>query len=196
MATDITAFPIQNLKTTELTTASTLDGTEAVDVVQSSTTRQTTIADIQTYISEQRKGFAQYYMVGNSTVTSISTTGVFVKVAGTTTQGEAPDNFNLTDNRATYTQSTTAKFKVTGLLTFTSGGNNSIEVRVAKNGVTQARGTQAVETGGSGNAENVVVKDVVELSSATDYIEIFVANATDTGDVTVVDLMVVIERLA
>lgn len=195
MATDITAFPIQNLKTTELSSASTLDGTEQIDVVQLSTTKKATIADILTYIQTESRGFAQYYMTGNATATTISVAGTFYKIAGTTLQGQAPDNFNLTDNRATFTQATTQKFKVTAVLSFNAGNNQTVQVRVAKNGATQARSTQEVTTSGSGNAENMVVKDVVELSSATDYVEIFIANSGATTNITVVDLMVLIEKL-
>lgn len=195
MATDITAFPIQNKKTTELTTASTLDGTEQIDVVQSSTTKKTTIDDVNTYVSTQARGFAQYYMTGNSTATTVSVASTFYKIAGTTSEGQSPHNFNLTDNKATYTQSTTDKFKVTAVLSLTAGNNEDIHIRVAKNGSTQARSNQEIKTAGSGDATNLVVKDVVELSSATDYVEIFIANDSSTTDITVVDLMVIIERL-
>lgn len=47
MATDITAFPIETKKISELATASTLDGSETLTIVQSSSSKKATIDQIQ-----------------------------------------------------------------------------------------------------------------------------------------------------
>src|SRR5574343_207598 len=45
---------------------------------------------------------SQYYMVNNTTATTIATTNTFVKILGTTTSGLFVERFSLANNRATY----------------------------------------------------------------------------------------------
>jgi len=194
MASNLTAFPLTAKKLSELASKSTLAGTEVLQIVDSGTNKKTTVADINSYVDEQSKGLAQYYMVGNSTATTISATSTFYKIAGTTSQGITPDNFTLADNKATFTGSASTNFKVTAVLSLTAGNNQDIDLRIAKNGTTQARSHQEVTTSGSGSAQNIVVKDIFTLTT-NDYIELFVANNTSTTNITVIDLNVIIEKL-
>jgi hypothetical protein len=194
MANDLVNFPLAAVKLNELSTKSILDGNEVLQVVDGSTNRKTTVENISEYIEEQAKGLAQYYMISNSTATTISAIDTFYKIAGTTLQGAAPSNFILADNKATFTGNNTTNFKVTAILSLTSGNNQDIHIQIAKNGIVQARSNQEILTGGSGQAQNLVVKDIFTLAT-NDYIEIFTANKTSATNVTVVNLNVIIEKL-
>lgn len=195
MASDLTTFPLQTKKYSELASYSNLDGSEIVNIVNGGTNKKTTIDDINTYVESQQQGLAQYYMTNNATATTIAVSGTYYKIAGTTTAGVTPVNFTLSDNRASYDLAVANKFKVTAICSITSGSNKNIHLRIAKNGVTQTRSEQKVSTSGTGKADNITVKDIVELSAATDFIEIFISNASDTTAITVVDLHVIIEKL-
>lgn len=194
MANDLVNFPLAAVKLNELSTKSILDGNEVLQVVDGSTNRKTTVENISEYIEEQAKGLAQYYMISNSTATTISAIDTFYKIAGATLEGVTPSNFSLTDNKATFTGNNTANFKVTAILSLTSGNNQDIHIQIAKNGIVQARSNQEILTGGSGQAQNLVVKDIFTLAT-NDYIEIFTANKTSATNVTVVNLNVIIEKL-
>jgi hypothetical protein len=136
----------------------------------------------------------QYYMQSNATSTTIGVSGTFVKIAGTTTSGAFVEKFTHTNNRLTYVGAFTGYFKVSGVATFTSGNNNVIEIRVAKNGTTIAQSESESTANGSGRSENVKFQDIVELLT-NDYIEIWVTNTTATTAVIVENLNVICERL-
>ena len=135
---------------------------------------------------------AQYYMHGNATATVISTTGVAVKVAGVTTSAPLTSKFTNTTNRATYAGALNRFFKVSCTLSVESGNNNQVGVYILKNGVLLGESEVYGTTSGAGRAENIVVQNLVSLV-ATDYIEVWVENATGTQDITVTDLNLIID---
>jgi hypothetical protein len=137
---------------------------------------------------------AQYYMQGNATATTVSATNTFYKIAGTTSPGQFVEKFTLTNNRATYAGALVGFFKITAIITLTSGSNNVIAGRVAFNGTTLNSSQSKATANGSGRAENMVVSDIVQLQT-TNYIEIFLSNNSATNNITVEDMNVIIERL-
>lgn len=136
-----------------------------------------------------------YYMHGNATATVISSTSTPVKVAGVTTQIAVSQRFTVTtSNRATYDGAIPRNFKVTAILSVTSGNGHQIGLYVAKNGSEISESETYVTTNASGRLENGTAQLVVSLVD-TDYIEIFVENNTSTTNVTVNDMHVIIEPL-
>lgn len=141
---------------------------------------------------------AEYYMTGNATATTIGTAGTFVKVAGTTTPYTLLQKFDLsTTNRATYIGALNGYFKVTAVLSVTSGSNNQeISARIALNGTTLAPSNTSGKTPSIGEYTNIMVQGVVELTDVgTDYVEIWITNDSTTASLTVKDMNVIIERL-
>lgn len=136
----------------------------------------------------------QYYMQNSATSTTISIVGTFVKVAGTTTPGVYIEKFTHTNNRLTYVGVLIGYFRISGVVTFTSGNNNVIALRVAKNGGTIVQSESESTANGTGRSENIKFQDIVELNT-NDYIEIWVTNKTGTMDVTVENLNLICERL-
>lgn len=135
-----------------------------------------------------------YTMNGNATATTIANTGTPVKVAGTTTSQSITQKFTNTNNRATFTGAIVRTFRVSAILSCTSGNNHQIGVYIAKNGNVLNETESYITTGGTGRAEGAKVQGVVELTQ-NDFIEIFVENNTAITNITVQDLSVIIEAL-
>lgn len=135
---------------------------------------------------------SQYYMNGNLTTTTISSTGVAVKVSGTTSSSLTTQKFTNTNNRATYNGAISQIFKVVATLSLESGNNNQIGCYIAKNGTILPESEVYGTTNGVGRAENIVIQTKVNLST-NDYIEIFVENETVTNNILVTDLNVIVD---
>lgn len=138
---------------------------------------------------------SMYYMESNTTASDIVTSGAYIKIAGTTTTG-ASSRFTNTNNRATYTGSKTRSFEISAIATITSASDgDNVAIKIYKNG-SEILGTRSVGVTrvalGANKADNIATQTIVELST-NDYLEIFVANLTDTSDVTVSDLNVIIK---
>lgn len=138
------------------------------------------------------KEIAQYYMNGNATATTIASTGVAYKVAGTTTNATLTSKFTHTNNRQTYIGSITRPFFISATLSVESGNNNQVGVYIAKNGTILTDSEVYITTSAAGRAEGATVQTLATLTD-TDYIEIFVENDTSATDITVTDLNVIIQ---
>lgn len=136
----------------------------------------------------------QYYMTGNATETVIGGINTFVKIAGTTTAGTYVEKFTHTDNKLTYNGALTGFYKVTTVVSLTSGNNNIVQLRVGLNGTTTIPSTSQTVTSGAGKSENVTCSDVVSLAT-NDYIEMFTANTTGANNITASEITVIVERL-
>ena len=135
---------------------------------------------------------SQYFMNGNVVATTILAIGAPIKAAGSTTSSIITSKFTNSDNRATYNGALTKFFKVSASLSLTSGNNRQLSIYIAKNGAVINDSIVNATASGNGRSENVVSHTLVELT-ADDYVEIFVANETDTQNITVTDLNVIIE---
>lgn len=137
----------------------------------------------------------QYSMTGNATATVIGGTGTFVKIAGTTVPSSLNQKFTTaTTQRATYAGSSTANFRAIAFASMTSGNNQTLRMRLAKNGTTIAESNTLFKTTGTGEASAVGCQVIGTLSPG-DYVELFVANDTAATNVTVSDLNLTITRL-
>jgi len=137
---------------------------------------------------------AQYTMNGNATATVITTTGVYVKIAGVTTAGPYVQRFTLTNNRATYTGALTGFFSASAIGSISAQANREIAFRIAVNGVTLLATQMSTNTEGVGRSAPLTVQGVLQLAIG-DFVEVFVANLTDTTSVTIRDLNVTVEPL-
>lgn len=135
---------------------------------------------------------SQYYMNNNATATVISSVGVEVKAAGTTTSSAVTSKFTNTTNRATYVGALDRYFKVTATMSLSSGNNNQIGAYVAKNGTILSDSGMFATTNSGGRVESVFIQTLVELTE-NDYIEIFVENNSSTSNITVTDLNVIVD---
>lgn len=131
---------------------------------------------------------AQVSMHGNSTATTISTTSTPVKVAGTFVAGSVASFTVDTTGKLTYTGSTTTTVHLTASVTLdVVGTNQDLTVHLAKNGtvISAAKISRLVS---ASNTANVGVFYNVSVATS-DYLEVFVSNATTTNNITVTDCL-------
>ena len=176
---DATGTPIFLNTTADSPTFASLVAGSGISIV--STDDYVTITSIADEI------YGQVTMQGNSTVTTIATQGTAVKVAGTwVTQIES--NFTAdTTGRLTYDGTTTEVVSANVSITFSHGGigSDDLAVYIAKNG-SVITGSKLVRTVGATDKGNVGTFFNVSMETS-DYLEVFVANDTDTDNITVVD---------
>lgn len=133
--------------------------------------------------------YGQVTMQGNSTATTIATAGTAVKVAGTWVVQTESNFTGDTTGRLTYNGGTTEVVSANVSITFqhAGGGTDNLAVYIAKNGSVLAgskltRAITGTTRGNVGTFFNVSM-------TASDYLEVFVANDSDTSDITVVDCL-------
>ena len=127
-------------------------------------------------------------MHSNSTATTISTTSTPVKVAGTFVSGSASSFTVDTTGKLTYTGSTTTTVHLTASVTLgVVGTNQDLAVHLAKNGtvISAAKISRLVS---ASDTANVGVFYNVSVATS-DYLEVFVSNATTTNNITVTDCL-------
>ena len=141
---------------------------------------------------ENSREVSQYYMNGNTTVTTIASAGVAVKAAGATTSSVLTSKFTNTNNRATYTGAITRTFRAVATLSLSSGNNQKIGTYIAKNGTVITESEIYTDTTGNGDLLNATIQALVSLST-NDYLEVWIENDTATNNITVTDLNMIIE---
>jgi hypothetical protein len=140
-----------------------------------------------------------YYMINNTTDTTIgvSNVNVYVKAAGTTTigTGNSPKWIrNGLNNQIVYSGSISQDFKFTASGTVQSSGTNQvISVAMARNGIVQPESEVTVRTATANQPYPFAVQDLTSIAFG-DYVEVFVAN-TNSTNVRVGDLNVIIDKI-
>ncbi len=137
---------------------------------------------------------AHYYMTGNATSTAIAVPGTAVKAAGTTASGPNVQEFTQTSNRATYNGNLTVFYQVSVTASLVSSNNKQLSVYVAKNGVVDVSSQMGATSNAGGRVESTSTLSVLQLAP-TDYFEVWVANDTNTANITVENLQVVAKRI-
>lgn len=132
--------------------------------------------------------YAQVSMHDNTTLTTINTINVPVKAAGTFATNGTSNFTSDTTGRLTYTGATTETVTVMASVSIdVVGVNQKITIYIAKNGIalSAAKINRVFDSGDIGN-----VGIFYNLSmTASDYLEVFVANATGTNNLTVTDVL-------
>lgn len=143
---------------------------------------------------EGNKGIAnsrtngKLFMNGNSTATTFSATSTYTKVLGTTTENSLNQRFEHTNNRLEYSGSITKIFTLTAIASISGGNNKDLDLVFVKNGgIVLSASSAKVTTDAGGKVTNMSISDVIELSYG-DYVEVWMANDTDTTAATVVNL--------
>lgn len=128
-------------------------------------------------------------MRANATNTVISTINTPVKVAGTWNIERQSIFTCTTGGRATYNgeRDIVIPVDVTLAATPVSGTNKAIKIYIAKNGVAIAN-SEMLSRIDSGDSKNISTMWQLSLSNG-DYLEVFVANGTDTTDLLISDAL-------
>lgn len=178
----------------DLTATTTLDEAGLLYVTTAAgVSRKITVANFRTALALAAR--AHYYMSDNATGTTLTDQSTFYKIAGTTSSGSAVAGFTQTDNRATLTDPVGGLFQVSVTAAVTDGNNQTIALRLAKNGTTIASSQGRATTSSGGRADVIVCQDLVTLATG-DYLEVWAANMTSAGaTMTAVDLTLIASRV-
>jgi hypothetical protein len=127
-------------------------------------------------------------MTGNATATTITTQGVAVKVAGTTTfQSAVSQKFEHSANRLTYKGAISRVFKVDAVISVLASNNTQIGTYIAVNGSVVSYSEIYTTADGNNRSENVKVMLITQLDT-DDYVEVWIENDSNTNNITVEDL--------
>jgi len=138
----------------------------------------------------------QMYYTNNTTQNPIATTNVFEKILGTTTPSTINQKFDHTNNRLTYTGGIVRAFRATAFCSAQAITTNAttILIRIAKNGTTIAESEAQATTSATGRNESFPCQAIVELT-ANDFLEVWIANATNANNLLVTELNMIVEAL-
>lgn len=132
--------------------------------------------------------FGSCYMTSNATATTITTQGVYVKVAGTTTAHSENQRFTHTANRLTYSSAFVGVFKLQVILSVEGGAAVEYSIKVVKNGATELEAApMGCTTRSTGRVQNVTYHADVSLAQG-DYLEVFIACTSGTNNPTVTEM--------
>lgn len=125
------------------------------------------------------------YLPASST-TTISATGTYYKLLGTTTSGGSNGDIDTTvNNRIKYTGADTKFFTVDVAMSLSTPSNSqTIGVKIAINGVVQDYSEMELFMKTSNENFNMNLNVFAQITQ-DDYIEVFIANKTSTANVTV-----------
>ena len=127
------------------------------------------------------------YFFSTAVETVISVAGTPVKALGTTTEVTDPPVIELThaNNRLTYTGTETRAFIVSAHLTMSvASGNVIVELSLAKGGVAAEKTIVHRKVGTAGDEGAAGIHGLFTLAT-NEYMEVFIANDTSTGNATI-----------
>jgi len=138
----------------------------------------------------------QYYFQDNTLPTVITTRDEFFEIVGTIQEGNFLQRFDLdvVNSRITYTGSLMGLFKISASISLTSATNKEIKTALFKNNEILNVSVGTSTTRSNGRAENISCQDIVELQE-NDFLDLRILNFTDTNNITVESINVIIEKL-
>lgn len=158
-------------------------------VVQADSVVQT-ITPSGSVIKLDRAPMGEIYINGSSTVTNIVSTGVYVKVAGTTIFSEDGYQFSTggTSNRLVYTGPYMKHFHIACTISVksTASGSN-LKARIYKNGTALLASTIQTKMGSSSDVVSTAIHVATHMSTG-DYLELWVTNTAGTSDFTITEM--------
>lgn len=139
--------------------------------------------------------FGEMYFTGNAINTVIATVNVPVKIVGTTTVGHKTNDLTHTNGRLTYTGANIKKFFVkcsASVKRGTGSGTKEISLLIARTFVV-VPATEIVTTPNGNNIIACTCQGIIELPTGN-CIEIFIKNRTDSNDLLVTHIDVIINE--
>jgi hypothetical protein len=138
--------------------------------------------------------YNNYFDFSSASVTTVAQSDTWYKLNTSTTQGFQRDGLVHSNNRITWTGTTTRVFKLEGIVSVESGNNNQVHVAFFKNDTLHPCSEQEVTTSGSGRASNVAFQCLIQLAQ-NDYIEVWTKNATGATNITLNNVNVIVTQL-
>lgn len=138
----------------------------------------------------------QMYMQGNATATVVGAVNTFVKAAGVTTASDQIAKYTHSNNRLTNNAVLERRFLLTAQVSVTAASGVEFEVGFFDSHISDVRVPSRGKstTTASNRPETVTITDVVQHGD-TDYIEIWVKNNTNSSNLTVASMNVIVSEL-
>lgn len=138
--------------------------------------------------------YGEVYMVGNATNTVITTTGVPVKIAGTSNNGLSAGRFILGNNRITWDGDEPITIKAVYSCTARRIGSGGTDYSfcVAINGTIQMKTCMQIQLSGQ---ERVAISPGLFTLNKGDYLEPYVQNDSNVNDVLVEEINFIVSSL-
>jgi hypothetical protein len=169
------------------------------DDLNDNTTGETTNENVRNGVESLRSRMGELYL-GTPAPTTINTTGVYEKIAGTTLLSADPPAYEIdmpSDGRLRYSGSAKAYASIRGLVStqLVSGVNQNLSAAIAKNGTVLARSSAPRLHSGTTDIGRLIV-ETMSAVVADDYFEIWITNETSTANVTAQKLQLIVETKA
>jgi hypothetical protein len=153
-------------------------------------------SDLEAFILAQNvpqvfPAYANYFDFSSNSVTDIDDADVWYKLNTDTVFGFSRNGLVHANNRLTYTGDSEKIFQAEGIISLSSGNNNSIRAAFFKNGDLWPCSEQDVVTDAGGRLTAVPFHCLINLSNG-DYIEVWVKNVNTTNDITIDNINVIL----
>jgi len=133
------------------------------------------------------RSFASSYMDGNTTATTFSAVGTYVKILGATTL-ISQQKFTASNNRFTYVGKRNITSRVFAVIGGKAPGNSTdYTITFAKNGTVITAPTSSIGPMSNGQGFQIILESEVDLAT-NDYVEVFIKSNSGTTALKVSDM--------
>lgn len=139
--------------------------------------------------------FINYFEFDSGAVTNVVSSGTWylLNTTGTTSLFSRGELVH-TNNRITYTGTTSRIFQVEGIISVSAGNNNQIHAAFFRNNSLYPCSEQVALMGSGGNSNSLPFHCIIQLNNG-DYLEVFVKNQNSTTNITLSNVNVIIKEL-
>jgi hypothetical protein len=139
------------------------------------------------------KDYINYFDVSSGSQTTMTASNTFYLLQATTTQGFVKGGFTHSNNYIERTGADTV-VEAQATISFEGGNNKDYHVAFFKNGLLRPCSEVSTSANGNGKPSFLVSQCLVPLDTG-DYLEVYVKNVTDTTNLTLETLNVIIKEI-
>lgn len=139
------------------------------------------------------KDYINYFDVSSGAQTTMTASNTFYVLQTSTTEGLVKGGFTYSNNYIERTGADTA-IEAQATISFEGGNNKDYHIAFFKNGLLWPCSEVSTSANGSGKPAFLVAQCLVPLDTG-DYIEVYAKNATDTTDLTLETLNVIVKEI-
>lgn len=152
-----------------------------------------TISEMDGNLVYLDKDYINYFDVSSGLITTMTASNTFYPLQTTTTEGLVKGGFTYSNNFIERTGVDTA-VEAQATISFEGGNNRDYHVAFFKNGLLWPCSEVSTSANGNGKPAFLVSQCLVPLDTG-DYLEIYVKNETDTQNLTLETLNVIVKEI-
>jgi hypothetical protein len=147
------------------------------------------------YVDNQKPHYINYFEFTGNPITNIVSSATWYKLnTNSTTSLFSRGDLVHTNNRVTYTGTTSKVFQIEGIVSVSAGNNEQIHASFFKNNSLYPCSEQSTVTSSGGKSTALPFHCIVELQT-NDYIEVFVKNQSNTTNITLDNVNVIVKEM-